>query len=188
MLALENPWSEFTFADEELRTRLAAACTEFEADLLVAGPLVSLGAEGGGTPEEVSTFEALLADFRRRIPQPLLVWIVHHENKSGDVSGAWARVPDALMHVRLEGRGQTKLHWRKARWSTVHDDHWTLRWLADCEGFERTDEPERDVRSEVLALWGDARDWRTASYFITSRSPVLKGNIVVHDASAPSAP
>lgn len=165
VLALEEPWGGFTFADEALRSRLASACTEFDADALVIGPLVTLGPEGGGTPEEVARFEALLARFRAELARPLLVWFAHHENKAGDVSGAWERMPDTLMHVRLEGRAQTKVHWRKVRWSSaLHDERWTLRWLEDSEGFELVDEPERDVRAEIVALWDDdPEQWRTAT-------------------------
>jgi AAA domain len=160
---LEEPWGEFTFGDDTIRSRLARRCAEFGADMLVIGPLVTVGAEGGGTPEEVARFEGLVADFRAEVGRSILVWIAHHENKAGDVSGAWERLPDTLMHTRIEGR-TTKLHWRKARWSScLHDQHWTLKWKEPGEGFERHEEPERDVRAEILALYEGSPGWRTVS-------------------------
>lgn len=160
---LDEPWAEFTFADERMRGALAAACDEFAADMLVVGPLVSLGVVGGGTPEEVSRFERLLRTFGAEVARMPFVWLIHHDNKAGDVSGAWERMPDTLMHVRLEGRGQTGVHWRKARWSSaLHGERWTLRWLENSEGFERVDAPERDLRGEILALYeADPSAWRT---------------------------
>lgn len=174
--ALEEPWGSFTFGDETLSGALAAACNDFDADMVVIGPLVSLGAEGGGTPEEVSRFERLLAQFRAQVARPLLVWFAHHENKAGDVSGAWERLPDTMMHVRLEGRRQTNVHWEKARWaSDLHGERWTLRWLEDREGFERVDAPERDVRAEIVALWeADLSVWRTLTEIAEPRA---KGGI-----------
>jgi hypothetical protein len=172
VLVVEEPWAAFTFSDDGLRSTLADACAGFEADMLVIGPLVTIGAEGGGTPEEVARFERLLAAFRVELGRPLLVWLVHHENKSGDVSGAWERLPDTLMRVRGEGRGRTLLHWQKARWcSALHDQRWTLHWLDECEGFERVDaECERDVRAEIVALGeADPERWRTATEIAAKR-------------------
>lgn len=185
VLVLEEPWAEFTFADESLRCALAVACDDFAADVVVLGPLVSLGVVGGGTPEEVSRFERLLRTFRGEVARPPLVWLIHHDNKAGDVSGAWERLPDTLMHVRLEGRGQTGLHWRKARWSSaLHGERWTLRWLEDSEGFERVDAPERDVRGEIVALYEpDPSVWRTLTEIAAPRekSGIGRGRDAVKD-------
>jgi hypothetical protein len=142
---LEEPWGRFSFADEAQRQELAAFVNENEIDLLVCGPLVSLGAIGGGTPEEVSAFEDLLAKLRAACTRALALWMVHHENKAGDVSGAFERLPDTLAHVKQAEPRHTALHWRKARWSSrLHDARWTLAWT-DGESFELLDQEAKDA-------------------------------------------
>jgi hypothetical protein len=159
---LDEPWTRFSFADEEHRASLAAGCGEFKADLVVVGPLVTIGTEGGGTPDEVKAFEALLRDFRGRLDRALAIWLAHHENKAGDVSGAWERMPDTLIHAWVEGKGRTKIHWRKARWSSdLHNETWVLPWIVEREGFEVAPKDERDVRAEVRALYEADPKWRT---------------------------
>jgi AAA domain len=162
---LEEPWSGFTFTNAQHVALLADACDEFEADLLAVGPLITVGVVGAGTPEEVAAFETVLAGFRRRLRHPLAVWFAHHENKAGDVSGAWERLPDTLLHVCHEDPKRTKIHWRKARWATsLHGQRWTLRWLEEQEGFERVEEAERDVPGEIRALWhNEPLRWRTVT-------------------------
>jgi hypothetical protein len=155
---LEEPWARFSFAEEGHRAELAAFLVDNEVDLIVCGPLAALGAVGGGTPEEVSAFEQLLVDLRRRSDRPLAIWIAHHENKAGDVSGAWERLPDTLVHVRLEGRQRTSLHWRKARWSSaLHGERWTLAWETGREGFTLIGEEEtaaaKAAELEDATLW-----------------------------------
>jgi hypothetical protein len=108
-------------------------------------------------PDEVSAFERLLVDLRSRCARPVALWICHHENKSGDVSGAWERLPDTLVHARLDGKERTRLHWRKARWSSsLHDQRWTLAWTAG-EGFEVID--EEATAAEKAAELEEARGW-----------------------------
>jgi hypothetical protein len=155
---LEEPWGAFSFAIETHRAQLAAYVDEHELDLVVCGPLAALGAVGGGTPDEVSAFEQLLADLRKRCRRPLALWLAHHENKAGDVAGAWERFPDTLAHAWLEGRERTRLHWRKARWSSrLHDERWALRWVLEREGFELIDE-EATAAAKAAEL-EDARAW-----------------------------
>ncbi|MFL5934976.1 MAG: AAA family ATPase [Gaiellaceae bacterium] len=155
---LEDPWAAFSFAEESHRAELAAFASEHEVDLVVCGPLVALGSIGGGTPEEVSAFERLLKDFRDRVVGPIALWLAHHENKAGDVSGAWERLPDTLAHAKLEGRRErTILHWRKTRWSSrLHGERWTLRWV-EGESFELVDE-EATAVAQAGEL-EDARAW-----------------------------
>lgn len=159
---LEDPWGGFSFANERHRAELAGFVSDYKVELVVCGPLVALGAIGAGTPEEVSAFERLLYDFRERTPASVALWLVHHENKAGDVSGAWERLPDTLAHARLEGRQRTLLHWRKARWSSrLHGERWTLRWALEREGFEIVDE-EATAAAKAAEL-EDARG-RIAEY------------------------
>ena len=159
---LEEPWTRFTMRDPAHRAGLAETIGKQEIDLLVMGPLVTLGMVGGGTPDEISEFEGLLRAFRELVPKPVALWIVHHENKQGDVSGAWERVPDTLVHVQAQGNGHTRLIWRKARWSSEnHGKGIELVW-ADGRSFTVRDEPERDPWQEMEVAFRHANGWRTA--------------------------
>ena len=121
--------------------------------MLVAGPIVSLGMIGGGTPDEVAAFEAHLQALRDLLERPLLVVLIHHTNQRGQISGAWDRVPDTLMFVVNTGKG-TRLVWQKARdSSTLHAAAWKLRW-AEGMAFELDDTPEQteeDIEEAILA-------------------------------------
>jgi hypothetical protein len=91
---------------------------------------------------------------RGRLERPLAVIFAQHENKAGDVAGAWEGVPDTLAHVQARGNGSTRLFWQKVRWGTsLHQRAWTLLWR-EGEGYELEEGPERtdeDVRDELLA-------------------------------------
>ena len=52
--------------------------------------------------------------------RPYAEWLVHHTNKQGDVSGAWTRVPDTLLHVQGRGNGRAGLRVEKSR----HSSRW----------------------------------------------------------------
>lgn len=147
---LEEPWTRFTLADDQQRVELAHLVDDLELDLIILGPLATIGAVGGGTPEEINAFESLVTDLQSRCTRPVALWILHHENKSGDVSGAWERVPDTLLHVQAQGNGRTRLHWRKARWaSDTHGTSTNLVW-ADGRTFTVEEKKERDLRTEIL--------------------------------------
>jgi hypothetical protein len=106
-----------------------------------------------GTLQEVRDFMALVRDARRRAGRRVTFILVHHENKGGQVSGAWEGSGDTLFHVQAQGHGRTRLYVQKARWSSSH--HATamhLRWT-DGDGFE-VEEAERDentIADEILA-------------------------------------
>jgi len=155
---LSAPWGRFSFAESTHRLQLAAFVESLAIDVLVCGPLVSLGAIGGGTPEEVTAFEGLLLELRALLTRGLAVWLAHHENKAGDVSGAWERLPDTLLHVRSGHAGhQTELRWRKARWSSrLHGQRWTLNW---CEGesYELVNAETKRAKTDAQAVAD--RDW-----------------------------
>lgn len=103
IVVLAEPWAEFTFANDAKRRALALAIVEHETDLLVVGPLTSAGMEGGGTPDEIRAFETLLHQLRALAERPFAIVLVHHENRAGQISGAWERVPDTLIHVSAQG-------------------------------------------------------------------------------------
>jgi hypothetical protein len=126
------------------------------------GPLVTLGMVGGGTPDEVGEFEELIRLTRALVSRPFALWVVHHENKAGDVSGAWERVPDCLCHVQAQGNGHTRLHWRKARWADEsHGTSLDLIW-ADGRSFTVRVPDSRDLHREVRELYAAGDRWRTA--------------------------
>jgi hypothetical protein len=87
-------------------------------------------------------FLNLLEQVRADLERPLAYELIHHENKGGEVSGAWEGATDTLAHVQARGNGHTAVVWRKARWaSELHGRTWKLDWR-DGEGFELDDTPE----------------------------------------------
>ena len=150
IVVLEEPWAELTLAIEDHRRGVALALVENEIDLLVLGPLVSAGEfPTGGTPDEVRHFERHVAELRRLVERPFAILLVHHENRAGQVSGAWERLPDTLVHVTAQGNGRTRLFWQKSRWASgLHGTSTQLVW-ADGETFLVEDRPE--VTEETIA-------------------------------------
>jgi hypothetical protein len=161
VFVLEEPWTRFTFETEAHREHLAIFCATLEIDIVMVGPLATIGMVGGGTPDEINTFTSLLDDLNDRSPRSFALWIIHHENKSGDVSGAWERAPDTLLHIQAQGNGHTRLHWQKARWSDEH--HKTSVDLLWSEGrsFSVVEEKQRDPWVEMLVAFTHANSWRT---------------------------
>ena len=158
---LEEPWTRFTLQESAHRVGLASHLEQQQTDLVVMGPLATLGMVGGGTPDEINTFEALLRQTRALLNRPISFWIVHHENKAGDVSGAWERVPDTLVHIQAQGNGHTRLHWRKARWSSEnHGTSLDLQW-GEGRSFSVVEKEERDPWVEMLAAFTKDDQWRT---------------------------
>lgn len=135
LLVLDHPWAAFTFADPAHRAWLAEAIVSFGVGIVFIGPLTRIGMNQAGTLQETRDFASLLADVRARAERPVTFAVVHHENKSGQVSGAWEGAGDLLLHVQAQGHGRTRLLVQKARWSS----HWHGRSLqllwADGESF-----------------------------------------------------
>lgn len=150
---LEDPWARLSFAEESHRAALAGAIGDGGFEVVVANPLSRLGTQGGGTLDEVGAFMAYLELVRAELERPVAFWLVHHENKAGDVSGAWEGVVDTLAHVQAQGNGATRVFWQKVRWgSTLHGKTWKLLWR-DGESFELDETPERtdeDIADEIL--------------------------------------
>jgi hypothetical protein len=158
---LEEPWTRFTLDDDGFRAELAAYIDTLGINLVIVGPLASLGARGAGTPDDVNNFALMIGDLRARAATPFALWIVHHENKQGDVSGAWERLPDTLVHVSAQGNGRTRVHWRKVRWSSrLHNTSVNLLW--DNGGFTFEEARVRDLQTELLDAYQKHDVWRTA--------------------------
>lgn len=161
---LEHPWATFTFANESHREWLAQAVTECELSIVILGPLTRVGMNEAGTLQETRDFAGLLADVRNRTPRPVTFALIHHENKAGEVSGAWEGAGDTLLHVTGQGHGRTKLHIRKARWSSEwHGKTLNLTW-AEGESFTVDEAPERDDNSIADRILQAARAQGGASW------------------------
>lgn len=149
VFVLEDPWAVFSFARDAFLEQLRSIVTENAIDIVAAGPVNRLGIQGGGTPEEVGAFMGHIEILRTQLDRPLAVIFAHHENKAGDVSGAWEGVPDTLAHVQALGHGRTRVKWQKVRWGPkLHGTHWELTW-AEGETFERLEKPEAKSDAEV---------------------------------------
>lgn len=157
---LREPWALFTLMNERHRGELRAYCRDQAIDCVVAGPLKRLGAQGAGTLDETNGFELMLRDVGLGHEEhPVAFWIAHHDNRAGTVSGAWEGVPDVLMHVSLDGRERTKVHWEKVRWSSrLHDRTWIVRW-AGGDGFELVDTGEQTREEKAVAARVEAAEW-----------------------------
>lgn len=152
---LSAPWARFSFAYERMRDELVELVRTLQIDVVIAGPVARLGAKGGGTPEEIQNFVDLLELVRAKLDRPLAYELIHHENKQGEVSGAWEGATDTLVHVQARGNGHTAIVWRKARWAhELHGKTWKLNWR-DGERYELDDTPEttdEEIAAKLLEL------------------------------------
>jgi hypothetical protein len=173
---LEEPWAAFTFADLTVTGPAATHIEQREIDVLVAGPLASLGTIGGGTPAEVQAFVRLLDAMKATVGCQYAEWLIHHENKAGAVSGAWDRVPDTLVHVQGQGNGRTRVHWAKVRHSSaLHDTSTNLVWSTG-KSFAVEDSKARDLHAELLQALhkpNEFNGWHTAREAATA----IKANV-----------
>jgi hypothetical protein len=143
------PWAKFSFAVESHRAWLAEYVREHAINLVIVGPLSASGMEEAGTLQDVRDFAALLQDVRDRAGCAVTFCIIHHESKSGKVSGAWEGVGDTLIHVRSLGHGKTRVFFQKVRWSSDwHRQTLDLDW-ADGESFEVTEKEQ--ITDETIA-------------------------------------
>lgn len=193
LVVMNEPWARFTLREETHRAELAAEIERHGIELLVAGPLSSLGMVGGGTPDDITAFLEFVGDLQARLPRPIAIIILHHENRAGQVSGAWEGRPELLVHVQAQGRGHVRVFWQKARWSSaLHATTSKLIW-ADGDGFNLAEEdlsrPERvwdDIAEYVLANGGcswndvDANVTGTADYMRLRRDQMIDAGVLVN--------
>jgi hypothetical protein len=168
----EQPWGKFSLADEAWRQELAQQIIASEIDVLIAGPLARIGMDEAGNLQQVREFAEKIADLREWCGRPLVVILVHHENKAGDVSGAWEGFGDTLLHVKAAGNGHTIVTVQKARWDPErHRTTIKLAWTTG-EGFA-PEGGERDLEAEIVKLLLDLK-WRTTKQIAASEE---KGGI-----------
>jgi hypothetical protein len=97
----------------------------------------------------------LLDEVRDAARRPIAIVLVHHENKGGDISGAFEAEFDTVIHVKPDGRFRTQLYFRKSRWSSrIHRSRATLAWVTERDTF---DVVETDIDVDQTAAAQDVR-------------------------------
>ena len=139
----EEPWGRLSLADEESRRQLREFTAVHEIDLVVANPLLDVGGPGAGKPEDTSAFVGWLKELGLWNGGPAY-WLLHHENKAGQVSGDWKRQPDTIASLSREGDlDRTRLTWEKLRWSNHPPEGWRkkqlLDWVTSHKGYQVSD-------------------------------------------------
>lgn len=109
-----SPWGTFSFRNARMLTHLQDFARDFEADYVVGDPLHTLGAIGSGTPQDTENFKHVLRGFG--VWESIGIVTPHHANKSGMLSGDWARHPDTVIRLeKVAKRPETKFTLEKAR-------------------------------------------------------------------------
>jgi AAA domain len=153
VLVFEEPWARFTFADPELRHSLADRIAQHEIDVAIIGPITGAGMDGPGTIQECRAFVALVDEVRVLSGRPqLAIVLIHHENRTGKVSGAWEGVVDTLLHITGQGHGKLRLYIQKAKWaSDLHATGLQLAWATgDSFTVEQTQKLDREAIAELI--------------------------------------
>jgi AAA domain len=153
VLVVEEPWKGFTLQEPAWRDRLAMAIKTRDVDIVIAGPLTAIGMEEAGTLQQTRAFLGLVDLVRKDSGRPVTFGVVHHEGKSGKVSGAWEAVGDTLLHIQKRGHGRTALYMQKLRWAPdYHAKTLELVWAAG-ERFTvevREEKDDETARGEIL--------------------------------------
>lgn len=155
LMVLAGPWAEFTFDDDVWRERLAAVIREHEIDVVIVGPLTAVGMDDAGTLHQCREFAKLLEDTRKQSGRPVAIILVHHENKKGQVSGAWESVGDTRLHITSPGPERTTIKIVKARWSSKHHGRTLETTWAPDEGLKLKD--ARAYLDEIQSLYAERR-------------------------------
>jgi AAA domain len=155
-----EPWGGYTFANAEARAALRGFCDEQQIDLVAANPLFGVGGPGAGRPDETGEFVDWLKELGLHYDGPAF-WLLHHENKLGQVSGDWNRQPDTLISLARDGDEQaTKLSWEKIRWTNQTPDgwrkKWLLEWVTEHKGYNVLDVDLRGASDDEIRAGIDA--------------------------------
>jgi hypothetical protein len=132
-----SPWGEFSFADPADRADLVAFCEEHNIDCVTANPTLGLGVAASGRPNETQEFVDWLVECGLKSKRAF--WLLHHENKGGQISGDWGRHPDTKVLLQKDGnRQRTKLDWDKTRFATLTEEEksYMLEWVVETQGYE----------------------------------------------------
>ena len=176
LLIHEAPWGRVDLRNAAAADGLAAQLEAHKIDVLLAGPVRRLGLEGGGTPAETVAYMQLLDRVRDAAGRPVAIGNVHHENKGGDISGAFEAEFDTVVHVKADGRDRTQLVFRKSRWSSkIHRARMTLAWVVESEGFTVV---ESDLDADLSANARSAEEaealgWLTT--YVTDHPGIARG-------------
>jgi hypothetical protein len=133
-----QPWGEFSFADPDCRAALAEFCEEHAIDVVTANPTLGLGVSSSGRPDETQQFVDWLTECGLKSTRAF--WLLHHENKAGQISGDWGRHPDTKVSLQHDGNlPRTKLDWAKTRWATLPSETipkvCLLEWVLETQGY-----------------------------------------------------
>jgi hypothetical protein len=155
-----EPWGGFSFANAHTREALQRICEEEAVDVIAANPLFGVGGPGSGRPDETSAFIEWLKELGLGLGGPA-IWLLHHENKLGQVSGDWNRQPDTLISLARDGdKPATKLKWEKTRWANQTPEGWRqkqlLEWITEHKGYRVLDVDLRGASDEELKTRIDA--------------------------------
>jgi hypothetical protein len=142
VFVFRGPWGEFTFADATARDALNEFCDEHAVDVVVANPTLGLGVAGSGRPDETQLFVDWLVECGLKSSRAF--WLLHHENKSGQISGDWGRHPDTKVQLQRDGnQTRTRLIWEKTRWATLPSETipkaCLLEWVIEGQGYTVTE-------------------------------------------------
>jgi hypothetical protein len=103
---------------------------------------------------------------RKRCNRPVAFLLIHHENRAGQISGAWEGAVDTMLHVTGMGNGHTRLHIQKARWASDHHGKAVKLAWADNDSYQV--EAQNDVTDDELA--DRIRTW-------SARTPAATGAV-----------
>ena len=164
------PWGEFSFADPDAREALREFCEERQVDIVAANPTLGLGVSASGRPDETQQFVDWLVECGLKDRRAF--WLLHHENKAGQISGDWGRHPDTKVNLQRDGNHQrTKLDWAKTRWATIDSAEKVvmLEWIAETEGYTVTElEPSvlatANLTSSSAHIWSLTRLRRRGTF------------------------
>ena len=142
LFMFSGPWGEFSFADAAAREALNAFCDTHTVDMVTANPTLGLGVAASGRPDETQQFVDWLVECGLKSTRAF--WLLHHENKAGQISGDWGRHPDTKAALQQDGNQQrTKLTWAKTRWATLPSETipkaCVLEWVVETQGYTVTE-------------------------------------------------
>jgi hypothetical protein len=135
-----GPWGEFSFADPDARRALTDYGDRHKIDVVAANPTLGLGVGTSGKPDETQQFVDWLTECGLKTTRAF--WLLHHENKAGQISGDWGRHPDTKVSLQRDGNKQrTKLDWNKTRWATLEPGEKVvmLEWVLEGQGYTVTE-------------------------------------------------